>query len=471
MKDRDILNAMGGIDPELLAEAEAIPARRHIKGAFFKRALMAAACLCLLVALSVIIIMNTAQVPAPVLPPEDGVEGTDPTVGEGMKFNGKTQIVIGSKEELWKYQSPLVNRLILPGDGIYWGAIVEARVIEVLPDVYFVPGGERYRIARLQIIDQIVADGYPNELYMCYDAYYGADVFDGFDSFIIGLDLIAYEGTRMINIDRNRVESFPNIYGTAVDIGYGDVMAFTDGVYDLSFFDKVDYPGCIGSIADELLKDKRYPAKVGSTVDEAKENIRKIRSDAHIDVYRTAEEVFGNEVVFEAYKKLMNDSQSIFLGSYKLTDYRRSINGFLTEDIASINEETGEITYSEEYTSEDIAALPDLGAAMAELDIANMELPHLDLPSGSRLFYATANGFYRKNGDKLYGIIKICWYYKCEGMPEDTSAIRYFAYDYCYYLYETDGSSRMIEVDELVDLIGKDPYVARESYGYITSMT
>jgi hypothetical protein len=56
-------------------------------------------------------------------------------------------------------------------------------------------------------------------------------------------------------------------------------------------------------------------------------------------------------------------------------------------------------------------------------------------------------------------------------MPEDTSATRYYAYDYCYYLYESDGSSRMIEWDELIELVGKDVYINEDDYGYIMSMT
>ena len=473
MKDRDILNAMGGIDPELLAEAEAIPVRSVTKNVFVKRLAVIAACVCLLVIIPIVLAFTLTQEDPTVPPPTDSGEDTllditdirYPIVFESMKLTGVCDVVVGSKDDM--SGSNESSDIAWPWDVFFTGRIVEARVIEVLPDVYFLPGSGRYRIARIEIIDQLNVTGYPSELYICYGASYcGTDIFDGFDSFIISLGSFNYEGHRMINLDRKRVESFPDVYN--VYVRYGCVMAFTDGVYDVSFLDKVN---CLEWVKDAMAHYKQYPAKIGSTLDEVKKTILEGYRNVPADVYKTAEEIFDNEVVFEAYKKLMNDESSIFVREYKITDYRRSINGFLTEDIASINEETGEITYSVGYTEEDIAALPDLGTAMAELDIANMELPHLDLPSESWLDYARAYGYYRKADGKVYGIIKICWYYKCEWMPDDTSATRYYAYDYCYYLYESDGSSRMIEWDELIELVGKDVYINEDDYGYIMSMT
>ena len=73
--------------------------------------------------------------------------------------------------------------------------------------------------------------------------------------------------------------------------------------------------------------------------------------------------------------------------------------------------------------------------------------------------YAAANGIYRKVDGKVYGIIRVLWYYKAPAPNKG------FIMDDTYFLYGEDGTGREVTRDELREVIGDDAFIMSFPYG------
>ena len=175
MKTERLLELMGEIDEDLILRAEGatyqkksyVKQKRHPR--FRWQAVAAvAACVCLIVGAVLSQFWNR------------GVTYPDtPPILVGETLSGKTWFDMG--DPVGKNKDA-----VLP-IGFYVRTVVEACVDEVLPDIYFDPvSGAEYRIVRLLVRDRIHGAGVPKELYLQYP-FYGADVFDGFDTFVFSL--------------------------------------------------------------------------------------------------------------------------------------------------------------------------------------------------------------------------------------------------------------------------------------------
>ena len=93
------------------------------------------------------------------------------------------------------------------------------------------------------------------------------------------------------------------------------------------------------------------------------------------------------------------------------------------------------------------------------IDLSNLAPPHIEVTSGMELAYSNASGIYRNIGGKVYGIIRVMWYYRSlkykNGLlPDDM-----------YYLYDENGNGSIIEREELKSIIGDDSFIQRFPYG------
>ena len=316
-------------------------------------------------------------------------------------------------------------------------------------------------IARLRVVDSIIGEGIPEEIYLYYDKY-NADVFDGFDRFIMSLRQVGVENYMLGNRTQSRADYFPNMYKICMsDLNYGCVVAFNDGIVDELFWDQ---------FTPSLYWDKSYyPIERGNTLEQAKDNILEYAYsgvERYKCDYATADDIFVTEKYKEVQKQLAPSPTNVFMHTMYFTGkrvaakYTRVVNGFVTDEVIYVNAYNnlnGDVArYGSEYTSADLAKVPDIGGAIAELKLFEMKPPHIEITEKMKLEYIYTTGTYRKVDGELYGIIRIIWRYSYPG-----SVIQW---DDLYYLYDSDGNGFIVERDELKKLIGKDSFIQSFSY-------
>lgn len=311
--------------------------------------------------------------------------------------------------------------------------------------------------------------------------YYASDIFDEYDTFIFSLQQVGIENYMMINDAKREVTYFPHMFEVEMvnDLGYGSVIAFKDGRVDTSFFDKANHFKIVGYIKT-VLQDPSlyfYPVSVDTTLDEAKKNIKELShksSEESMFVsnmpydYITVDNIFISDDGKQIKSYLEPSEMSVFMQDiYRSEDriiatYTRVINGFVTEETVTINGYTGangNVNQSDtKYNENDLSKIPDIGKALEKIDLSELKPSHIEIVGGMNFKYSSAMGVYRKVGDKVYGIVRILWYYT---YPERMNG---YVMDDCYYLYDQDGNGSTVERDELKELIGNDYIIARFSY-------
>ena len=406
------------------------------------------------------------------------------TITSGGTITGKQELMYGND----KVQSGgiggsesgnIETEMVSPG--FYIRTVVQANVIEVLPDSYYlISSGTCYLVARLSIVDAIRGEGLPQEIYLRF-SYYSSDIFDGYDTFIFSLEQIGVENYMMVNDSRREVTYFPNMFevATVSDLGYGSVIAFNDGQVDDGFWDRANrYQFVANDIKNRLSNhvDRSYPVGHDSTLEEAKANIIEHKhgyaSDYPCD-YVTTENIFLSDEAKQIQAYLAPSESNVFQQRVTLTHdgrvvatYQRVINGFVTEESITFNQNpggNGSVSRTGEgYTAEDLSKIPDIGGVLAEMDLSQLQPPHMQIVEGMQFKYASARGFYRKVDGRVYGIIRIMWSYTYPYPIESNGHVQ----DDCYYLYDEDGNGSVVEREELTELIGKDGFIAQFKYNH-----
>jgi hypothetical protein len=405
-------------------------------------------------------------------------------IASSQKLLGTQQLIYGNYVGISETSSLITDA---PG---FWGFMtVEVKVVEIFPDTYYFPYAQsysgshysqlEYRVARLSVIDSIKAIGMPEEIYLQFP-YYSEDVFEGHDSFIMTLSQVGIENFLMINKSKQEITYFPNMFVAGkismFDIGYGSVIAFKDGTVDASFWEKADHYSQwkeqnIGWF-NRYLSDPEhynYPAGYNSTVDEVKANIGSLdTTSSYLDGYKylSSADLFSSEEskAIQAYVDPASSNvfaHCILIG--KTVGYTRLINGFPTEETFSVHmREIDSVSKGDKsYTPEDLSRVPHIGEALANMDLLSLKPPHIEIVEGMELHYAAAQGFYRKVDGKVYGIIRIIWYYK----SYDEFGYLLYTGDDCYYLYDDSGNGSVLERDELRSIIGNDGAIVK-TFGY-----
>lgn len=403
-----------------------------------------------------------------------------PTISAGTQITGAQEVLFGNTDTGTNGNADIAFA------SFRINTVVEAKVIEVLPDTYYVPDLHyRYFVARLSVVDAIRGEGLPQEIYFRFP-FYSADVLQGYDTFIFSLEQVGIENFMMINETQKEIAYFPHMFEVAYipDLGYGSVIAFHDGTVDESFWDRVTALYGSGRMTKSLAKDQYgdYPVGFDTTLAEAKENINTMIQNGDVITssgdYVTAEDVFITEPS-QVIRELVAPSPSnVFMQEIVvrhdedrvIASYTRVINGFLTNEIIHINDFTGENGsfhfHDARFTEEELTKMPDIGEALAQLELREMEPPRLQSVEGKKLKYVQATGVYRKVSGKVYGIVRIIWYYTYSD-PEGTYGIEGYLCDDCYYLYDAQGNGRIVDRDELRRVIGYDSIIAGFSYNSV----
>lgn len=435
-----------------------------------------------------------ADTTAPTVITDPNAPPTAPVLDDYNILNGTSSATIGNislSEGEWKDYA--VN------PGFHAQTVIEAKVIEILPNIYLYPGANKtYRIARLEIIDTIRGEGLPKEIYYRY-SYYDEHLFDGYDSLIFSLDQIGVENYVMVNKTQGKVEYFPHMFETCYvdDPGYGSVIAFTNGILDTSLWRRAThYLTPIDGLyliehllikeQDPINRNNRYyAADIGDTVEQVKTNILEAcaNEDSNFSMfdvirntpdYVTAEDIFLSDSQKALWNYVSPGNKNVFchtlsVGAYYRVsiEYTRIIYGCLTNEVISTSGGIGRHGFVENradtnpekydsYTTDDLSRVPNIAFVIDQLDLTALIPPHITLDEKTILRGCEALGWYRNIDGKVYGIVRILWVYDYD----DDMYIQ----DDMYYLYDADGNGRIIEREELKSIIVKDSNIMSFKY-------
>ena len=396
MNQEDLFQAIGSVEESVLQKLEQQPSYHN-----WKR--FAAAAACFLILISGILHLLPAK-----------------------NRNGHT-IYPGSVP--WITDDPVERITNPPGQGVTiytwynrfdWQISIEAKVKEILPDIYRFTGGTRgngYRILLLEVKDTIGGKNVPSEIYYMLPTFMCPDL-DQFDTLIMTIEQYEIEDCVMINATQKRVESFRWMFcsGTYAP-DWGGVLAFTNRKLDTSLWtlegwgDRPDiYKGC--------LSNDSYPAKENSTLKQVKAAIRKgIREAKDSGMFNADEvEVQGKKDIFTGRKAqealaYMKDKtfRQMWRGGGRKQDggwYKRIINGLPTNESLLLSARDEEVKYSEtRFTEADLQNLPPLADML-------VKAPTMQPPEGYEnedCRYSGASGEYYKSGSEVFGILRVYW--------------------------------------------------------------
>ena len=445
MNNEDLLEVIGQTDEKLLEQSE----RRKTKPVRTLAAIAAVICVCMLLSEVVGLLVPSHRV-------------TSQTISWNLQMETMQQESGGSNigaMQTWdwaKYQY-LEN------------LSVEAKVVEVLPDTYGyrtalygfssgVPKGE-YHVLRLKVLDEIVGDHFPREIYYLLPVTYDANLME-YDSLILNLEQVGVENFWMYNADKNRWELFDFVFRSAhwYPPEIGSIIAYKDGKMDVTLWDKEGW----GRKKQEVLyyvESEEYPfaVKRNLSVSEVKEQI-KTQSEQYFAKNQVARNNCPSKVIsldtvqfylFGGWFSLV--VQPIFGGMYvQSVDgasyygqlvYRRMVNGFYTNEYIYFDMEykiaARPLDNWIRFTNKDLKNLPDM-----EYVIENLQtiLPEKYLTEEYKELFLGAQGTYYKVDGAIYGVVEALWKKGWDGVS-------------CYILVLQDGSHRIVTYEELKEII------------------
>lgn len=454
MRGDELLDVLERIDPDLIEKAARKP-----KVPWLRWTAMAA-CLALIVGLCVHF-FSTARQQTPVNTPMPMISLIDHTICPesltGAQIIGSP--VSGSDKSFGGTQGcPPIFSFDL-------NLMVEAKVIEVLPDAYTDPTTRwQFHIIRFETLEVMAGKNFPKEFYLRLSLEMSTEL-DQFDSLILSLRQVGIEDYILLNQTTRTMEAFSLVF--EMDScrhwsHFSTAMAFDDGVLDPSLWELEKWEPSSYYVEKILAGDPyiNFPAKEGSTVEDVKNYIyaKKQQSQQLQNLTVQTQADFSKNAAFDYVKPFVN---GVFIQS-QLVDggvtYMRIINGFHTTERIALK--GGSATYEgEAFTKEDLSALPDLGGMIETLDLESLEQPYGQYYNGLdvRLWNMGATGMYAKVDGQVYGIVKVTWHYLKNGVYDTT--ISY--YDALYYLINADGSYCTASWEELQYLIGNNDFLVQ----------
>ena len=441
MNTEDLLEAIGAVDEGLLEKSE----KRKGKPVRTLATIAAVICVCMLLPEVVGLLMPTHRV-------------TSQTISWTLQMETIQQESSGSNAgamQVWdwaKYQY-LENLSI------------EAKVVEVLPGTYDPLGYDRngyYHVLRLKVLDEIVGDNFPREIYYLLPVTYNADLTE-YDSLILNVEQLGVENYWMYNADKKRLELFDFVfrYDPWYPPEWGSIIAYKDGKMDVGLWDKDGW----GKRKQDVLyfvesEDYPFAVKRNLSVSEAKEQIR-LQNEQYFVDNPEMRKYFTTEVKsMDSYRYYLGGGwfslvvnpmfggvyiQNIHtdgVGNGELT-YRRMINGFFTNEyiIFSTEEKIVSRPFHRwvRFTNKDLKNLPDMASVIENLQTI---LPEAYLTEEYKGRFLGASGTYYKVGDVVYGVVTAQW--TSQGWPTFVS---------CNILVLQDGTHRIVSYEELKEII------------------
>ena len=468
MKHRDIMNAMGDIDFDLVEDAGRVTRKASIRRKVTKWSSLAA-CVCL-VLVGVILLSQFRNQPPKIEPQIDLIGHS--TYPENLWLPEYDLSAEGNSSS-----SGTAGDAAPATDAYMRGLGVVAKVIEVLPDIYVAEEyswavATKYHILRLEILEVLYGENIPREIYFRLPLRLDPSL-DEYDCIVIGgMTQVGFEEYAMINASKNRVESFTLLFGCSSFTNRGAILPFKDGVFSLEHWKKSGwYAGKWENLTINSFcyGDERFPAWEGCTLKDTKRKIRELRDEEGAVIRSESvktKDIFSTEEQKEilAYVKPYENGlfvQKAYCDSGTVI-FTRIIGGFLTNEKIHMTDE-GEIKYDgEQFTQNDLANIQNLGAFVSTLDLESLAPPHTpgyeSLETVTRYFKAK----YVKHNGVVYGVVRVKWTLEKAGKSwKDT----FYYDDDLYYLIMPDGTCHPIESDKLAEYIGEDDIIGNIKYG------
>ena len=363
-----------------------------------------------------------------------------------------------------------------------YGIAVKARVVKNHPDKYYklnvgsVSRPSAYRLIQMETIEVISGENVPQYFLYLIPEYVYVDM-SVYDSLIISMTQLGVENYVLKNETKNQMESFElPIFADEQDLPeLGNIIAFTDGVFDESLWQNGSW--LYGyQFGKHYLDDPDNSYLVVARGDDESTVITAIKAqygewyNAPVLTVRSLDP--ATKAAKDALEYVKPFANGVFSQYYSGTEiiYRRYINGCQTEETISIDLLTEEVTYSEiRYTKEDMERIENISAHLSnkasEYEEQLPTPPHTD-PEGKELLCLNLYAWYVKVDGKLYGVIKTSWRY----MEKDDWFIQY--YDDSYVLYDmTAGSATDISRDDLIAIVGtRNVYTGEYGKGILMPM-
>lgn len=365
--------------------------------------------------------------------------------------------------------------------------VVKAKVVDALPDLYYKLNVSSeykqrpYRLIKMETMETINGEEMPQYFYYLIPEYLFVDM-SVYDSLLISISQVGAENYVLRNGTENQMEAFslPVFDDYQDHPELGNIIAFTDGIFDESLWQTtswlygyqfgryyLEYPGSNYLVVSRGSSESEAISEIKNRISELKE----WRGDAYCAPSVISLDFTDNEAkdALDFVKHFENGVFSqVFLENNVI--FRRYINGCQTEETISIDLLTENVTYSDvRYTKEDMANMENIATQISNKAKEYSEQfplpPHTD-PNGKALNSLSLYGWYVKSGDKVYGVVKTVWWYMEQ---KELDVIMY--YDDTYTLYDASAETAIIiSRDELVDIVGTRNVYLGEYKGIIAPM-
>lgn len=429
-----------------------------------------AACLCLIASAVLVAPMLTEKEPVyePIL-----LDATlDPNRLSGSAF----ELVVGTSGGNGTSGAPPAFQFV------YYHIVVKAKATKVYEDVYYlldtssIYPPKAHRLVEMETFEVIHGENVPQTFLYMLPEYYFVD-FSVYDSLLISMEQLGAENFVLRNGTKNKIEvlSLPVFWDYQDCPVLGNVIAFTDGIFDESLWQTDSWiygyqfaEGRLENPEDEAYVDKLVVFRGCTESDAICEIVNRIENEKP-HIYRVPSVVslqFTEKEALAAMEYVKPFANGVFSQTIPYRDrvlFRRYINGCQTEETVTIDLTTQKVTYSEvRYSQEELMQLDNIAVHIsnraAEYAVQVPEPPHTD-PSGKVLRGLSLYGWYVKANNKAYGVVKTVWKYYSE-----TNRNEYY-YDDSYTLYDIQSkTAKIVSRDELISIVGSRN-VYRGEYG------
>lgn len=310
---------------------------------------------------------------------------------------------------------------------------VEARVLEVLPDVYSKLGtigtSTRYHILHLQVLDTISGKNMPDEFYYLLPVNFDPNLTE-YSSLIMTVYQLGYENYVMVNETLKRAEAFSflftygsEVYATGYEPDMGGILAFRGNTLDTGLWEKAgwnqeDKEGTTAN-PDYLLSEKapKYPGKFGRNLQQTKKAIRQQFYNEYKKIYQTKDHRSAGVKTYDSIhsaeaKAILSYvhpfENGVFLPDATSTylDFGRWINGFQTNEVYHINLTDQSVQSRFHFTEEDLQQLPDTDSIIQSL---SQDATRTDEKNGKELVFCGIRGRYQKTVNGIYCVLNRYW--------------------------------------------------------------
>lgn len=363
--------------------------------------------------------------------------------------------------------------------------VVKVAVVQSLPDTYYkldTPSDRNptaYRLIQMQTLKVLHGENIPETFLYLIPEFLFADM-SVYDSLYISMTQIGLPQYVLRNGTQSTMQAFDlPVFADYQELPQlGNIIAFTDGVFDESLWQNdswiygyqfaqfaLDNPSSHSPLVvyrgyTEQQTEDAIAQEIAQYREWLGENYRVPSPVTAEQLDRQAQEALAYVAPFE------NGVFSQALDAPRLT-YRRYINGVQTEETITIDLNTQQVTYSDvRYTADDYEKMENIALRQSELAdtyAADFPSPPRIDTAGKDLVSLSLYGWYVKTEQGIYGIMKTVWVYR----NEDDWMILHYDDDYTLYDAQNARIYEHLTPQEVFDITGDTRNVYRGDYSPI----